>query len=118
MNIFSILPLLYSQINWGGGKCLAYRDVSGRSPLLLDCTFNFLDFLVRFLRLLFDYSLFFSFWFDKFSVQSILFSRVNRKILLFFYILLTGTFSISMFMIRHFLYYLKASKQLFPQDEL
>lgn len=42
---------------WGGGQCLAFWDRSRRSSLSLDCTFNFLDFLVRFLKLVFDFSL-------------------------------------------------------------
>lgn len=76
-------------INWGGGKSLVYQDLSRRSPMLLDGTFHFLYFFfARFLRVTL-HSLFFSGWFNQFSVQSILFSCVNMEILLFFYILLT-----------------------------
>lgn len=48
----------------------------------------YIFFFARFLRVTL-HSLFFSGWFNQFSVQSILFSCVNMEILLFFYILLT-----------------------------
>ena len=82
--------------------------------LTLD-SINFLDFLTRFLRLILVYSFFLA---NLINFQSTLFSSVNMEILIFFYIPLTDTFSTSMLMIRHFLYYLKTTWPFFPQDEL
>ena len=83
--------------------------------LTLHSTFNFPDFLARFLRLILVYSFFLA---NLINFQSTSFSSVNMEILIFFYISLADTFSTSMLMIRHFLYHLKTTWLSFPQDEL